>query len=292
MDRRRACVVVGAILVALVLPTWAADPNSVAGKSKRSTSKPMPLPQKENLSLKLGEGVTMELIYCPPGKFIMGTDIPKNRDRAAHPSREVTLTKGFYLGKYEVTQAQYQAVMGENPSFSKGDNKPVDDITWHAAVNFCKKLSDLTGKEVRLPTEAEHVYAYRAGTKTHFFWGPNVLGAEEYCWGNPQGKFTHEVGLLKPNPWGFYDISGNVGEWVSDWFHEGSWPGVGTVDPAGVTEDQATDGKKLLMGGSFEDSPGAFNYAWRTKIQPRSKLPHRTGVRVAITAEVPSTVRN
>lgn len=273
------------------LDTKAADRMSGADSGSNRPAVP-------NLVLNLGKGVTMELIYCPPGKFIMGEDVPaagrSPRDRAGHPAKEVTLTKGFFLGKYEVTQAQYQAVMGDNPSFNKGDNKPVDDITWHAATNFCQKLSDLTGKPVRLPTEAEHVRAYRAGTGTKFFWGKNPLDAKDYCWGTPQGKFTHDVGLLKPNPWGFHDISGNVGEWVSDWFREGvdSWPGVGAVDPAGVAEALATDGKKLLMGGSYEDMFGAFAYAWRTKIQPNSKLKHRTGVRVAITAEFPSTIKH
>ena len=288
------------VLATLAQPTNAQEPN-LAGKSKASPSNPSPLtstgeltPKKGNLILDLGKGATMELIYCPPGKFIMGTDlpsVPNPRDRSAHPAREVTLTQGFYLGKYEVTQAQYQAVMRENPSFNIGENKPVDDITWHAAMDFCKKVSDLTGKKVRLPTEAEHVFAYRAGTETKYFWGTQLSEAEEYCCGTPQGKFTHEVGLLKSNPWGFYDICGNVGEWCSDWFHAGSYLDVGTVDPAGVTEAQATDHKKVLMGGSYEDDFGAFQYAWRTKIQANSKLMHRTGARVAIT-ESPSTPKN
>ena len=144
------------------------------------------------------------------------------------------------MSKYEVTQAQYKAVMGTNPSYRKGDNKPVESVSWHDAVAYCAKLTEQekaagrlpAGYEYRLPTEAEWEYACRAGTTTEYSFGndENQLGA--YAWYNSIAP-THPVGQKKPNGWGLYDMHGNVWEWCLDW--HGDYPGGSTADPQGPT---------------------------------------------------------
>jgi formylglycine-generating enzyme required for sulfatase activity len=123
-----------------------------------------------SLTLSLGGEVTMKLTLMPPGTFLMGSpEGEKDRREDEGPQHEVTITKPFYMGVYPVTQEQYQAVMGKNPSYFKGARNPVETVSWHNAVEFCKKLSRKTGKTVRLPTEAQWEYACRAGSTTRFY---------------------------------------------------------------------------------------------------------------------------
>lgn len=179
----------------------------------------------------------MEMVYIKPGKFIMGGESTRDgRFQCVEvPKREVTLTKGFYLGKFEVTQAQYKAIMGSNPSRStKADNCPVDNVSEGDARDFCSKLAIKTGKQTRLPTEAEWEYASRAGQSSKWFFGndPKLIG--EYAWykGNAGGK-SHPVGQKKPNPWGLYDIYGNVCERISDTYSRHYYAKGPKVDPTG-----------------------------------------------------------
>jgi formylglycine-generating enzyme required for sulfatase activity len=132
---------------------------------------------------------------------------------------EVTISKPFYMGETEVTQAQYEAVMGTNPSHFKGATNPVECVCWDYATEFCKKLSDKTRQAVRLPMEAEWEYACRAGTATAFSFGDADSTIGDYAWyGANSGGTTHPVGQKKPNAWGLYDMHGNVWEWCADWF--------------------------------------------------------------------------
>jgi len=189
------------------------------------------------LTLDLGDGVTMELIFIKPGTFTMG-GVSESDGRfqcVEVPKHEVTLTRGFYLGKYEVTQAQYQAITGSNPSKStKAPDCPVDNISEADALDFCSKLAEKTGREVRLPTEAEWEYASRAGRDTTWFFGndPSPLG--DYAWfkANASAK-SHPVGQKKPNPWGLYDIYGNVCERISDKYARNYYSISPKVDPTG-----------------------------------------------------------
>lgn len=192
------------------------------------------------LTLDLGDGVKMELVYIKPGTFVMGGESETDgRFKCVEvPKHEVKLTKGFYLGKYEVTQAQYQAIMGSNPSRStKAPNCPVDNISRGSAVNFCDKLSEQTGREARLPTEAEWEYASRAGRDTRWFFGNNPAKLGQYAWfnENADGK-SHPVGRKKPNPWGLYDIYGNVCERVSDIYERNYYSRSPEVDPTGPSQ--------------------------------------------------------
>ena len=192
------------------------------------------------LTLDLGDGVKMELVYIRPGTFVMGgasgTD---GRFQCVElPKHKVTLTRGFYLGKYEVTQAQYQAIMNSNPSRStKAPRCPVDNVSEADALTFCGKLAEKTGLDVRLPTEAEWEYASRAGRDTRWFFGndPSQLG--EYAWFKDNaGAKSHPTGQKKPSPWGLYDIYGNVCERISDKYSRSYYSISPKVDPTGPSQ--------------------------------------------------------
>lgn len=194
----------------------------------------------QELTLDLGDGVTMELVYIKPGTFVMGGESKTDgRFQCVElPKHEVTLTKGFYLGKYEVTQAQYQAIMGSNPSRStKGPDCPVDNVGEADALSFCGKLAEQTGLDVRLPTEAEWEYASRAGRETKWFFGNDPSQIGDYAWfkGNAGGK-SHPVGQKKPNPWGLYDIYGNVCERISDKYARNYYAQSPKQDPIGPSQ--------------------------------------------------------
>ena len=168
--------------------------------------------------------LNMELIWCPPGSFIMGPGIwtPDGGDEWASPDEflpehPVILTKGFYLGKYEVTQEEYEKIMGKNPSTFKGDGLPVDSVTWYNSLAFCEALTKLErlsgGWNFTLPTEAQWEYACRAGTSTNYSWGDEH---DVSRLNNRAGKGSVKVGTYLANPWGFYELHGNVWEWTID----------------------------------------------------------------------------
>lgn len=200
------------------------------------TPAPGKVPAKE-LKLDLGDGVTMEFIYVKPGKFVMGGENEKEGRFACVevPKHGVELTQGFYLGKYEVTQSQYMAAMGQNPSRStKGADCPVDNVSEPDAQQFCIRLSEITNVEARLPTEAEWEYASRAGGSTKWFFGDDPSKIGDYAWYKDNaGAKSHPVGQKKPNPWGFYDIYGNVCERIADKYHKAYYSESPAKDPTG-----------------------------------------------------------
>lgn len=191
----------------------------------------------KEMVVDLGEDVKMEFVYIPPGTFTMGGEREdKDGDILANtPRHEVTLTKGFYLGKYEVTRAQYQRIMSpEKDEPVKDPTLPVNGVKPYNGVLICETLSALTGLEVRLPTEAEWEYAARAGTDTIYYFGDDPAKLDEHAWfkDNAEGK-THPVGQKKPNPWGLYDMYGNVAEFVRDEHQEDYYAQSPKVDPTG-----------------------------------------------------------
>lgn len=195
-------------------------------------------------ALGTGERLTLELVYIKPGTFIMGGENTKDSkwQAAEVPKHEVKITKGFYLGKYEVTQAQFQALMGSNPSQAvKDPNCPADTISEQDAVEFCGKIAEKTGQEARLPTEAEWEYACRAGTTTKYFFGDDPSPLGDYAWfdQNDRGK-SHPVGQKKPNPWGLYDICGNVCERVSDTYAKDYYAKSPKEDPTGPKQGRSS----------------------------------------------------
>ena len=216
----------------------------------------------------LGNGVKLEMIAIPRGTFWMGS--PANeaeRDDDEGPQHLVTVPS-FFMGKYPLTQAQYQAIMGNNPSYFKGNNRPVERVSWDDAVLFCQKLSQRTGKNYRLPSEAEWEYACRAGTKTPFSFGDNITTDLVNYDGNypyksaPKGKYrdqTTDVGTFPPNPFGLYDMHGNVWEWCQDDWHENY-----TNAPTDGSSWNSLSGRtKLLRGGSWYRGAGYCRSASR-----------------------------
>jgi formylglycine-generating enzyme required for sulfatase activity len=212
-------------------------------------------PARRAFTEELGNGVSLEMIFIPKGTFQMGSPKGQGYD-SEWPQHPVTVSS-FFIGQYPVTQSQWQAVMGNNPSRFKGENNPVEQVSWEEAVNFCQKLSQQTGKAYRLPSEAEWEYAARAGTTTQYSFGDDEGLLEQYAWYNKNSQNrSHPVGERKPNDWGLYDLHGNVWEWCQDKWHQNyeDAPGDGRV-----WEDGGSD-HRLLRGGSW----GSFGFGCRS----------------------------
>ena len=204
----------------------------------------------------LGNGVMLEMVEIPSGTFYMGS--PKNeagRTNSEGPRHQVTV-KSFFIAKYPLTQAQYQSIMGYNPSHFKGDNRPVEKVSWDDAVEFCQRLSQNTGKNYKLPSEAQWEYACRAGTMTPFYFGqsitPNLVNYDgNYSYAAAQkGEYrqqTTDVGTFPPNAFGLYDMHGNVWEWCEDDWEENyinaSKEGDALINRAGES--------KVVRGGAW-----------------------------------------
>jgi formylglycine-generating enzyme required for sulfatase activity len=199
----------------------------------------------------------IELVYIPPGEFIMGADNDETNERPAH---RVTISNAFYIGRYEVTQAQWQAVMGKNPSYFKDNDKlPVEMVSWKDAQDFIARLNALNDNYVyRLPTEAEWEYACRGGTTTAFAFGDSLSSEQANFDGHfpfggatkgPYWEKTAPVGRYQPNAFGLYDMHGNVWEWVEDWYSRDYYKASPVKDPTGP----ATGGQKVVRGGEWYD---------------------------------------
>jgi len=189
----------------------------------------------------LGKGLNLEMVLIPPGKFMMGSPTSEKKRRIDETQHEVTITKPFYMGKYEVTQEQWEAIMGNNPSETTGAKLPVTRVTWFTSQEFIKKLNGKTTGGYRLPTEAEWEYACRAGTSTAFSVGDRATKNDF----NYDGLSTKPVGSYKPNAFGLYDMHGNVWEWCEDWY--GPYPNGKVNDPLGA----ANGTHRILRGGRF-----------------------------------------
>lgn len=208
-------------------------------------------------------GAEMEMIFCPPGQFVMGS--PKGqakqcRDEAQHG---VKLTKGFWIGKYPVTRAQWRSVMGRQSSSVSRDERPKVSISWDDCQKFIKKVNAALNGEARLPTEAEWEYACRAGT-TGDYGGTGRL--DEMGWFSyNSGAKPHPVGKKKPNAWGLYDMHGNVGEWCADRY--GTYPKTRVTDPTGPTSGY----DRVYRGGGWDKFPSSCRSAHRGHGSPSYK---------------------
>ncbi len=239
--------------------------------------------------------IGMKLVLIPDGKFLMGSPEGEG-DGNEHPPHEIRITRPYYLGAYEVTQGQYKAVMGGNPSHFKGsDELPVETVSWLDAVRFCNNLSEREGRKscyrieggkvtiaggdgYRLPTEAEWEYACRAGKTTRFSFSndENALGQYAWYFANSDRR-THPVGEKRPNASGLYDMHGNVGEWCWDWFDHGYYKQSPVLDPQGPERAAS----RVFRGGSWNDDARLTRSAFRYRYVPGNQLSSGLGFRVA-----------
>jgi formylglycine-generating enzyme required for sulfatase activity len=209
----------------------------------------------------------MEFIPIPAGSFTMGTD--KDSEEVSTdetPQHPVTISQPFYLGKTAVTQAQWEAAMGSNPSKFKGRSNPVENVSWNDVQAFIQRLNAREGTDkYRLPTEAEWEYAARAGTTGAYSFGDDAVNLGRYAWfkDNASGQ-THPVGKKQPNPWGLYDMHGNVDEWVQDWYNAKFYAHSPKSDPIEMVRSNF----RVLRGGSWYDSDGLLRSAFRYYVTP------------------------
>jgi len=220
--------------------------------------------------LQLSPVLSFHFQHIPAGTFMMGSPADEAmRGKDEGPQHEVILPNAFYLGTYEVTQAQWEVVMEENPAvfqnLEKSPQHPVEYVSWNECQEYISRLNEMGKGTFRLPTEAEWEYACRAGTQSPYYWGENMAqnGSSEYAWANSRSfAQTHPVGSKQPNAWGLYDISGNVWEWCQDWF--GPYPDEPQTDPQGSEEGKM----KVFRGGSWYDFYESHRSANRHKHAP------------------------
>lgn len=265
-------ITIGAVLVAVALvglplaykaKQWiATDERSEPKVGDAPTPDPILVGHGES---KAGEERTFAgigFVWCPAGTFMMGAPAnEQDSDDPEKPQHQVTLTRGFWMSKYEVTQAQWRAVTDNSPSHFQGgkangantDSRPVENVSWDeitGARGFLARLNAANpGLGFRLPSEAEWEYASRAGTTTRFYWGddPDYSQVGFYAWYyDNSDKQTHDVGTNRPNAWGLYDMSGNVWEWCQDWV--GPYEAGAVSDPQGVKSGTY----RVLRGGSWD----------------------------------------
>ena len=255
-----------------------------------------------------GTTTISNMVCIPGGTFTMGSpDSQPARNSNEGPQTRVTISRGFWMGKYEVTQGEYSSVMGNNPSYFTGDLNPVETVSWNDAVAYCSALNtrEATAKRLpagyvyRLPTEAEWEYACRAGTTTAFQYGdafrsgmanfdgqyeyPHCGGQTYYCY-NASGIYlgrTTTVGSYVPNAWGLYDMHGNVWEWCQDWWSS-NLPGGSVTDPKGAS----TGSNRVVRGGSWYDDAWYCRSARRYEEDPEFRN-YFIGFRVVLALSEP-----
>jgi sulfatase modifying factor 1 len=230
----------------------------------------------------LPNGTSFDLIQVEGGSFMMGSE-EEEALSAEKPRHEVKLGD-FYIGKYPVTQALWKAVMGENnnPSYWKGDNRPVERVSWEDAQRFCKKLKSLTGKSYRLLTEAEWEYAARGGqlSEGYKYAGSNKL--KEVGWYDENSYWeTHQVGEKYPNELGIYDMSGNVWEWCQDWYDRSYYEQVKKQGVVINPKGPKTGRSRVVRGGSWSFSPRYCRCSARNYVDPQVSY-HNIGFRLGL----------
>ena len=227
-------ILVGSHKVEIKKDGYGTDSKTVSILEGQTASLSGVLTNVDNISIPVKYGISIDMVRVEAGTFTMGaTAEMKNTEDSEKPTHRVTLTNDYYIGKYEVTQALWQAVMGDDPSYFKGDNLPVEAVTWDDCQEFIGKLNRITGKTFRLPTEAEWEYAARGGNKSrgYQYSGSNNLSDVAWFMDN-SGDETHAVGTKQPNELGIYDMSGNVWEWCQDWYE--TYSSSSQVNPTGA----------------------------------------------------------
>ena len=236
-------------LIVVTYPQYAITQNvtNQSLDSQHSTSQTHPTVSDNTISIPVKDGISIDMVRVEAGTFTMGATAemkdPWNEEK---PTHQVTLTNDYYIGKYEVTQALWKAVMGKNPSLFKGDNLPVEQVSWDDCQEFISKLNRITGKMFRLPTEAEWEYAARGGNKSRGYQYSGSNNTLDVAWfRDNSGSNTHAVGTKQPNELGIYDMSGNVDEWCQDW--KGAYNSSSQVNPTGANSGSY----RVCRGGSW-----------------------------------------
>ena len=233
-------------------------------------------------SFSLPGGREMAFVWIEPGVFQMGSPESDSWGRdSERPMHEVRISSGFWLGTYEVTQGEWESMMGDNPSCYTGDSRlPVECVSWYDVHEFIGRLNDAAGDSLyRLPSEAEWEYACRAGTLTRWSFGDDKSQLTHYAWyydnARGVGKNPQTVGTKLPNRWGLYDMHGNVYEWVQDWYSSDYYNSSPRVDPPGPTSGSA----RVFRGGSFYHPAQVVRSANRYSISPDDRF-YFLGVRL------------
>ena len=241
-------------LIVVTYPQYAITQNvtNQSLDSQQSTPQTHPTVSDNTISIPVKDGISIDMVRVEAGTFTMGaTAEMKDPYDDEKPIHRVTLTNDYYIGKYEVTQALWKAVMGNNPSYFKGDNLPVEQVSWNDCQEFISKLNRITGKTFRLPTEAEWEYAARGGNKSRGYQYSGSNNTLDVAWfRDNSGSNTHAVGTKQPNELGIYDMSGNVEEWCQDWY--GAYSSSSQVNPTGANSGPY----RVFRGG------GWFYVAW------------------------------
>ncbi len=274
-------VLVGSLVVMMITAVLGCTPKAMAAtglEPVEGEGEPVKGEPVEDQTIMLPGDVPLVLVKIPAGTFLMGRYAGEQDSHANEdPQHSVTILQGFYMGKYEVTQQQWLAVMGSWPGdapfsgFGMGDTYPAYWVSWDDAQNFIKALNThITNTSqgpatVRLPSEAEWEYAYRAGTTTRFYWGDDPSG--DYAWydGNNSPDGSKPVGGKLPNAFGLYDMSGNVWEWCEDDYHS-SYTGAPVNGSAWV--DAPRGSNRLLRGGSWFNRDDCCRSAYRSYFNP------------------------
>ena len=234
--------------------------NTYVASSSNNSSGSLSVASGSNtISIPVKDGINIEMVKVEAGTFMMGaTSEMKDPDDDEKPVHQVILTNDYYMGKYEVTQALWEAVMGSNPSIFEGDNLPVETVSWNDCQEFISKLNSMTGRKFRLPTEAEWEYAARGGKKSRSYQYSGSSNISDVAWydGN-SGSKIHPVGTKQANELGIYDMSGNVYEWCLDWY--GSYSSSSQTNPTGADSGS----KRVYRGGSW------YDYAWSCRLSNR-----------------------
>ena len=278
----RAATVASAFLVAVLLascgddapPAGQAPPGRQAGEQTPKGKEP------QDDGRTLADSVGMKLVLIQPGTFVMGSDAGNG-----HPPHKVTISTPFHLGVHEVTRTQYKKVVGAEKARFEDSDRPANNVSFHDAKYFCSLLSEREGLTYRLPTEAEWEYACRAGTVTAYSFGDDASALGDHAWfydnsgetlpikvsTNPDGtpatyvrRMTREVGQKLPNPWGLYDMHGNVWEWCED-LH-GPYDADHITDPTGPTQGKF----RVLRGGSWHSTTDRCRSAHRGRARSSS----------------------
>ena len=275
-------------LMMALLPTMlmAQEPGNYVRRSDSHEVKPIDKPKPQtNSNQNAGarrtsnpvlQNLINNMVRVEGGMFMMGATSEQGSEAESDekPAHQVTLSS-FSIGKYEVTQEEWEAVMGSNPSSFKGMKLPVEQVSWNDCQDFIRKLNQLTGKHFRLPTEAEWEYAARGGSKSrgYKYAGGNDLGNVAWYWDN-SGSKTHEVGQKQPNELGLYDMSGNVWEWCQDWY--GSYSSTSQTNPTGSSSGSS----RVRRGGSWNCYAGNCRVSLRYYRTPGDRSSY-LGLRLA-----------